>query len=883
MLNLNDYYLEPNLRCDRSDTQFGIGGGLLVYVRNGLTILPGDNNSVFNQYCTFKLLNSNKSVDLVFTLVYRSPNSVNENNDKLCELIDNLDDNVPHIIVGDFNMPDVDWNTLKSTKHKKFLDSTTDKALFQLVTFPTHNKGNILDLVLTDCPDRIVNIENLGNLANSDHCIISLDIQCDSVNDDSCEMVPNYGKMDTIGFTNYLNNLNIETAMINLDCNESWTLFKDSVVTGIDKFVPKQRRRQNSRPVWMKQDVIRLCRQKRRRFAIYCQDRTAENLTIYKKVEKKCRYAVRRAKRNFEKKISQDTNKKSFNAYLRSKTKAKSNIGPLKVNGNVIADSSSMATILNDYFASVFTRDHDDIIPDIPNQQFSHELNTRIIYKHEVEAKLKNLKDSPSCGPDGIPSLILKRFVSLLSGPLTAIYNKSLQSSTVPDDWKLGNVTPIYKKGVKCNPEHYRPVVLTCIPCKVMESIVKDDIVAHIEENCLLKKSQHGFLKGRSCTTNLLEFVEKLVGCHDTSTPVDVVYLDFAKAFDKVPVAKLLAKVKAKGIRGNILNWIKDWLSNRKQRVVLNGKFSTWLEVFSGVPQGSVLGPLLFLIFIDDLDDFAPLIKNLSKFADDTKLGHPVLNDEDRNILQSQLDSLSMWAETWGMQFNVSKCKVMHVGNRNQKFDYTMQGQVLSSVEQEKDIGITFVETLKPSLYCTEASRIAKGILKQIARSFHFRDKHVFLNLYKRYVRVHLEFATPVWSPWQVGDITRLEKVQEKAVGMISGLKGNSYEEKLRELGLPSLERRRYRADLIQLFKIIQDLDSVESRTWFKIVNLTRPNTRAINSNHGVINFEIPFKRTELSKNFFCVRAAKFWNDLPVNVKKAPNIAIFKKKIRHSY
>ena len=304
MLNIKNYYLEPNLRCDRSDTLHGIGGGLLVYVRYGLTVLPCDNNSVFNQYCNFKLLNSKNSVDLIFTLVYRSPNSSRENSDKLCELIKNLDDNNPHVIIGDFNMPDVDWNLLNSNKHKNFLDTVIDKALFQLVTFPTHNKGNILDLILTDCPDRMVNIENIGNLSNSDHCIISLDIQCDSINNNECDMIPNFGKIDSVGFLNYFRNLEIETSMTNLDCNESWTLFKDSIIDGIDKFVPKQKRRQNSRPVWIKQNVLRLCRQKRRRFAIYCKDRSSENLRIYKDVEKKCRYAVRRAKRNFEKKIS---------------------------------------------------------------------------------------------------------------------------------------------------------------------------------------------------------------------------------------------------------------------------------------------------------------------------------------------------------------------------------------------------------------------------------------------------------------------------------------------------------------------------------------------------------------------------------------------------
>jgi hypothetical protein len=208
-----------------------------------------------------------------------------------------------------------------------------------------------------------------------------------------------------------------------------------------------------------------------------------------------------------------------------------------------------------------------------------------------------------------------------------------------------------------------------------------------------------------------------------------------------------------------------------------------------------------------------------------------------------------------------------------------MNGINLMKVSSEKYVGITFEDTLKPGLYCKEAARIAKGILNQISRAFHFRDRKVFLDLYKRYVRVHLEFATPVWSPWQTGDINMLEKVQQKAVSMISGLKGSTYEEKLKELKLPSLVNRRYRADMIQLFKIIKNIDSVEATTWFKVVNIARPNTRAINHNNGVINFHVPVKRTEISKNFFSVRAAKYWNDLPDHVKQAQTISTFKNRL----
>ena len=397
-----------------------------------------------------------------------------------------------------------------------------------------------------------------------------------------------------------------------------------------------------------------------------------------------------------------------------------------------------------------------------------------------------------------------------------------------------------------------------------MESIIKEDLVSHLERNKLILKSQHGFVKGRSCTTNLIEYLDKLFAAMDEGTPVDVVYLDFAKAFDKVPTKRLISKLGAHGVTGRLLSWIEEWLSGRLQRVVLNGEFSDWMEVLSGVPQGSVLGPLLFIIFINDLDLEAAAADLISKFADDTKVGVYVRGEGDRNRLKVVLNNLMAWADRWGMKFNVSKCKVVHFGSRNPKYSYTMYGAELEVSKEEKDLGVLVTDKLSVSAQCAKAARTANAVLGQISRAFHFRDRDIFTGLYKQYVRPHLEYAVQAWSPWREKDKEVLEAVQKRAARAVSGVRAQDYLGRLKELGWTTLEERRQQADMVLMNGVMLQRMDIEPINWFTPASNGERSTR---QNTGRLNVRQSFGWLKTRKNFYTGRVTKTWNEIPAEIK----------------
>jgi len=280
------------------------------------------------------------------------------------------------------------------------------------------------------------------------------------------------------------------------------------------------------------------------------------------------------------------------------------------------------------------------------------------------------LKPAKSPGPDNIHPMFLRETAYNIALPLTLIFRKSLDEGVLPEEWKCANITPIHKKGLRSEAENYRPISLTSAVCKVLETIVKKQMTTYLDSEGIITNHQHGFVRGRSCLTNLLHVIEDWTSNLDKEYGVDVIYLDYKKAFDTVPHKRLVNKLEHLGFAGGLLNWLKAFLTNRTMRVVVNGCFSAWAVVLSGVPQGSVLGPLLFLLFVNELPDW--IKNNICMFADDTKIWTRLTNPTDAESLQKDIDLLSTWSARWQLKFNPEKCKLMHIGHK-QDTKYTIR------------------------------------------------------------------------------------------------------------------------------------------------------------------------------------------------------------------
>lgn len=892
---VSDALLCPNnYDIFRRDRRGRTGGGVLLLVHKELRAIPcvGMNDSTFEDsvWCTVDI-GHHEHTNMLVGVCYRSPGSSAENNNALIDLFSEIE-NIRLsrlMIMGDFNLPNVDFINYYTDRNEntfdyKFMVKVQDLLLVQHVDIGTRDTAcgtsNVLDLIFTDDENSIEELDIMAPLGRSDHIGLTWKVVARrdfTQRTDSREDL-NFWKGKYKELNERLICINWDTLFGDCDINEMWRKFTRCVWTLCETWIPLVKRsRKKKMPGWVTQEVKRASRDKNILFRVYKRTRRLIDWEKYTDMRNRTTDLCRKAKLDYEKKLimSFKDNPKKFYGYVRNKQKIKVGVSQIdKGGGSMTASDKEAAEVLCKFFKSVFVKEANNTVPDFDLQYDGPKIDTVNITEVDVKSRLEKLKEDKSPGPDKFHPKLLKGCAAGLAKPLCMLFNKSLYDSKLPDEWKRSQVVPIFKKGSRVSPGNYRPVALTSIVAKIMEGIVRDVITKHLMSENLLSAQQHGFRQGRSCLTNLLETLENWTEALDMGHDIDAVYLDFKKAFDTVPHKRLLYKMEAYGIKGLLIRWIEDFLMGREMRVGVHGEYSDWCKVDSGVPQGSVLGPTLFLIFVNDIPSEVKC--QVKMFADDTKVWNVLRTDQDVKDLQTDIDTLQDWSSKWLLDFNIEKCKTLHMGSNNVQHDYFMSvggaRHGLEKVEVEKDLGVQISRDLKPSKQCLEAAKRANNVLRSLKRSFVCIEKDGFQILYKCYVRPHLEYCVQAWAPYYRKDITHLERIQRRATKLVKGLQHLTYEERLVALDIQSLERRRVRGDLIETYKVLTGKESIESAQFFTPAASTH-------LRGNVMKLFKSRSKLLLRQNFFSQRVVNQWNRLPQHVIQASSVNVFKSRL----
>ena len=877
------------------------GGGVMIGIRHNLDI----ESKIIPVKCKAEILSleikDKRGKKTIISTLYRVGTLGSDHHSRVDQYLRNIRRrrNVDKLIlIGDMNMPNTDWELGVSNcrVEQLFLDTFNDLSLSQVINHPTHRKGNILDLILCDKPDHIndVQIDSDSGFGGSDHFSIIFKLNLDARRKKSSKRtIYNFKRADWDGMNSEFLATNWDNILLNQNIDLAWDNLKNKFFEISDRYIPKIKINDEFQPPWYDSEVHELC--KKKQFFHKRWKRTKNDAHYIKFAE--CRKQFKKlVEKKLEDNFTDEENRnhitKKFWSYVKSKSNCHRIPEVVSFEDRIRSNPKEQCELFNEFFYKQFSDPSKyDINIDFDNDHlFDINFSTDKIYN-----LLLNINPNKAQGPDLIHGKILKKCATSLRYPLSQLFKLSYNTGKIPSDWKLANVVPIHKKGSKVEVNNYRPISLTSLVMKVYERIIRDELLKRC--NHLIDQRQHGFLMQKSCCTQMVEFCDSLALSLNDNIRSDVIYFDFQKAFDSVNHDLILKKLKHQyHIDGFLLRFFVSYLKDRYQRVVINNEQSTDLRVHSGVPQGSILGPTIFILFLNDITEGLSIGTNITMYADDTKIWRRIISTDDHYILQRDINHLLNWASTNKMIFHPAKCKVLAVFNGHfpySNFLYNISGRVIRYTNLEKDLGIHINGKLNWTEHCEIKYSKANQRLGLMKRNCSFvKNTSKRRSLYLSQVRSHFEHCPIVWRPASKSILDKLESVQKRALkwviddAYISFTNLTNYYKKCKELNILPICRRFDFKDLLFFHSVFYKYSVVQMPNYLKLFSGSR-----LRSSHydrlSFVSTVVPRTPQNLntenssmgiSKSFF-YRAHLAWNRLPLNLRDISAPIKFKKEL----
>lgn len=868
------------------------GGGVLIAVRRELTALarPEWHSTAEDLWITIKFNSKNDSsiTDLHVGCLYLISQNLGLS---LTAQLENFSDKVLSIsakhnndkiiILGDFNQSGISWTMSPDRTHLvpvtngadgdhcNILDLMSLNNLGQFNNVPNLYDGSILDLVLSNDEISVARSSDPLILEDKFHPALICRPQFIHTNTltSSRRLKFLYEKGDYSAICNDLDSRDWHSLLSCGSMDDAASLFNKLLTELRDKHIPQKWVRPAKYPVWYSPALLKILKEKQkhhRKFRTYHNVSDKISFGILreraKKIERDC-YLSYIAKIE----CSIHNNPKAFWSYIKSNKQHNSYPSSMTYNDQPVESGEDICNSFADFFNSNYLDSSPEASQTIFNApdltRSAADICTIEVSDSKILHLLKNLDCNKSAGPDGIHPNLLVQCAESLTQPVVILFNRSLSEGIMPSIWKSALITPIHKKGPKRDISNYRPISKLSVLAKVFEKIVHDQVYAALKN--IFIPQQHGFLRGRSTTSNLIAFIDAVTSGMEGGGQVDAVYTDYRKAFDRLDHSILLVKLYAAGIRGDLLRWFTSYVRGRTQMVALNGFLSAPSIIPSGVPQGSILGPLLFIIFVNDIiqcfqhSDFL-------LFADDMKIFKVINSYHDLDLLQSDLDNLHDYCMTNKLDLNISKCCCITFGRslRTHMFNYKINDQPLMRTNSVVDLGVTLDSKLLFDRHIENISNKAMktlGFIMRVTRDF--KTIKTLKILYCSLVRSQLEYASQVWNPCYEKYVTMLERPQKKFLRFIN-YKAKilstdyEYDEVCFHHHLLPLQTRREVADLSFMHNILSnriDCPSLLSQVGLVVPLSSHPRKPGL-------QLYTPRVRTNYRMNSYFIRTSKIFN-----------------------